>query len=118
MPNNRYQGPISPRIGVWLFPLGRNLPHPDNPAYEELGESNDRSYLCVRSNGALRLQKNAHARSKLRTPCRRTRSRLNCCQIGNDLLMDNTKVWCFYDLRNGSNVDYSDVYFVPKQKWR
>ena len=41
-----------------------------------------------------------------------------CCHIGNGLLPGKTKVWFLYDLRNGSNDDYSDVYFVAKQKWR
>jgi hypothetical protein len=50
--------------------------------------------------------------------CRRTRSRLICWQIGNGLLPDKTKVWCFYDLRTDSNDDYPDVYFVAKQIWR
>ena len=41
-----------------------------------------------------------------------------CCQIENGLLTDKSKVWFFYDLRNDSNDDYPDVYFVAKQEWR
>jgi hypothetical protein len=50
--------------------------------------------------------------------CERERSSLKSCHVGNGLLTDKTKVRFFYDLRNDSNDDYPDVYFVAKQEWR